>query len=48
MALLTSPSEVILICPEPPMMDPYIESMKKKVEIVISAARLAVVILEPK
>jgi len=39
---------VTLICPEPPIIDPYIDKIKIKVEMAMSTARLAVVNREPK
>jgi len=44
-ALLISPFYVTLTCPDPPMMEPYMVSIKKKVETTISAIRDGIVIL---
>ncbi len=38
MALLTSPFSENFICPDPPIMLPYMVKMKKKVETMISPA----------
>lgn len=46
MARLTSPEDVTFICPDPPIIDPYIDKTNQKVENPMSIAKLLVEILK--